>query len=880
MSYRAVKIYLLLTGCLGLGLLVSSPTAQASGCSQKTTINFVADNPSGGFIPNANVTVYNQATDANGDPKPGSQVASANTDATVGTATLSWTPTATTSSTYVVRVRTISSDAASFWYYDNSWSCGQTASLTETLSGILFALHDENGNLLTNTGFNVYSQIYSGGKPTKQLQQSIAGLNSGSSGQTTAYLPQGSVRSLAKTVNDVYALDLSRNGFKFDYYNIAVTDGALSTVNYAIPAISVRLQDSAGALYPKGTNVVVFKQTVDTNNLEAAGSQVGSFTLGDGGSGTMEIPTGLYVLGVKNQSGTYQYFWNIQVSDGQSNNYDLTATSTPSSTTNLTTSCQTNSQLTLTVRTVAGQIISGLHFALYVQGTDANGLPTAGSQVSNGTLNSASQGVVSLQPDPRKIYALKIWDKNSNLGAFWFYGAVRFTCSNDLAITETIPAFTVTLRDGQGELLRNYNFSLYAQRYDADKNPYFQSGDLVAGLQTDGSGQAITYVAPYNSYVSGQTGIYAVSLKDTNNNTENFYNLKPTTDKDYAFSAALSGLSGELRNPESQLLANKTIELYSEKVSSGLFVLGQKLLSVKTDSGGQFQFAYPAGAYALVTYDDFNRQNIFWNIAINSGSTKTLTTSLTTFNLSDPQGQGLGSNPVLQLYSLSGSHGTYYRNAQIGTVKLTNNTATMSLAAGAYLAYYSGSGNQAFGRAFYAQNGSAYTLNIAVNSKYLVTTTKTFYLSGVPTNAAPATAVSSSGSSSSASSSSSSSLSATVKGRILLQVEDKGQAWYVSPVDGKRYSLGSPPDAFNVMRRLALGVSNANFTSIQNSPSSWKNLAGRILLKTEDGGKAYYFDPTNSQLYYLGRPQDAFNVMRTRGLGITNSNLTKISLGQ
>jgi predicted nucleic acid-binding Zn ribbon protein len=38
------------------------------------------------------------------------------------------------------------------------------------------------------------------------------------------------------------------------------------------------------------------------------------------------------------------------------------------------------------------------------------------------------------------------------------------------------------------------------------------------------------------------------------------------------------------------------------------------------------------------------------------------------------------------------------------------------------------------------------------------------------------------------------------KGKILLQVEGNGEAWYVNPGDSKRYFLGRPADAFRVMR--------------------------------------------------------------------------------
>ena len=48
-------------------------------------------------------------------------------------------------------------------------------------------------------------------------------------------------------------------------------------------------------------------------------------------------------------------------------------------------------------------------------------------------------------------------------------------------------------------------------------------------------------------------------------------------------------------------------------------------------------------------------------------------------------------------------------------------------------------------------------------------------------------------------------------GRILLQVQNRGQAWYVYPVDQKRYFLSRPADAFNLMRYLGLGVSEKDY---------------------------------------------------------------------
>ncbi len=122
-------------------------------------------------------------------------------------------------------------------------------------------------------------------------------------------------------------------------------------------------------------------------------------------------------------------------------------------------------------------------------------------------------------------------------------------------------------------------------------------------------------------------------------------------------------------------------------------------------------------------------------------------------------------------------------------------------------------------------------------------------------------------------------LAKRLSGKILLQVEDKGRAWYVNPLNNLRYYLGSPADAYNLMRKLALGISNDNFSKFKNNTAS-ANLAGRILLKVEDKGEAYYVNPTNLKLYYLGRPSDAFAVMRNLGLGISNENIYQLGISE
>ena len=169
------------------------------------------------------------------------------------------------------------------------------------------------------------------------------------------------------------------------------------------------------------------------------------------------------------------------------------------------------------------------------------------------------------------------------------------------------------------------------------------------------------------------------------------------------------------------------------------------------------------------------------------------------------------------------------------------------------------------------------------------------------------------------------------RGKILLQVEENGQAWYVNPTDLKRYYLKKPKDAFNIMNYFGQGITDKDLEQIpigtlkgkdtdqdgltddlENAlntnplnpdtdqdgyqdgkeiannfdPKSKNKLninlafsklsAGRIYIQTENKGQAWYVNPTNNKRYFLGRPSNAFNIMQELGLGISNKNLEKI----
>lgn len=120
-----------------------------------------------------------------------------------------------------------------------------------------------------------------------------------------------------------------------------------------------------------------------------------------------------------------------------------------------------------------------------------------------------------------------------------------------------------------------------------------------------------------------------------------------------------------------------------------------------------------------------------------------------------------------------------------------------------------------------------------------------------------------------------------LEGYILLQVESVGEAWYINPVDGKRYYMRDGAAAYDIMRYFGLGASNADIEKILDADKEMiARLMGRIVLQIEEHGEAYYIHPKDGSVHYLKNGEAAYELMRNLSLGITNHDLARISKGQ
>lgn len=121
-------------------------------------------------------------------------------------------------------------------------------------------------------------------------------------------------------------------------------------------------------------------------------------------------------------------------------------------------------------------------------------------------------------------------------------------------------------------------------------------------------------------------------------------------------------------------------------------------------------------------------------------------------------------------------------------------------------------------------------------------------------------------------------LSNRLKGKILLQVEAHGEAYYVYPQDGKRYYMANGNEAYRIMRYLGVGITNNDLDKIKNDKNFAKIHSGKIFLQVEAHGEAFYID-FEGYNHYLKDGSAAYNIMRDLGLGITNNDLSKIPEG-
>lgn len=180
-------------------------------------------------------------------------------------------------------------------------------------------------------------------------------------------------------------------------------------------------------------------------------------------------------------------------------------------------------------------------------------------------------------------------------------------------------------------------------------------------------------------------------------------------------------------------------------------------------------------------------------------------------------------------------------------------------------------------------------------------------------------------------------IAAILSGKILLQVESRGEGWYVNPRDLKKYQIGGKTGNFDVIKLVGIGITDSDllkipvglinenpgkdgdkdglsddlenaigtnpnladsdndgyddklevlngYSPVKKGELGWefsfaKKNAGKIFLQVQNKGQAWYISPKDNKKYLLADPQEISLLVGKFGLGITNGNLNQIITG-
>jgi len=887
--------------------------AQEEEC-EDAVISFVARNSSGDFISDMSVEIYEQIYDADNNPKPSVKVSSGRTSSITGFFNAAIRE--PSSDYYVYKMNHIGKEESAFWFYNNTIFCGENSEQSNVLSSIKFILRDADENLMKNESFNLYLQKYDAdNEPIKERGNLLATLNTGDKGEVTVYVPSG--QESVNTNNGYYIFEKT-NSDKAVYvvYDIQADTGRETEINYIFSELKLELRDKNDISFPANEKIEIFKQVKDEDYNDILGEKIKDIYTDDFGIAVLEYPVGTYAARLTGENGQYTYFWDLKIEDQERSAYVL---NTKDSWEPESGACAAASIFSLYTKDLDYNLIAGLNYNLYEQVVDADGLPASNEKLGGGIINENGEGVVTVYPDPRKKYALQIYDKNSSVGDFWYFNEIQFSCGQNIKVTKQLSSFNIILRNGYGELVKNHGFSVYTQKYDADNMPIKEKQDLVSSrLNTGEEGKVIVYVSPDHAYNKNKRGTYIIESKGQEGANFIEYDLNINKDENFNLEYIYSDIIFNCKNPDGTVIQDETIYLYEQKRNAnGGYELGAKLRSVNTDTHGSARLEYKSGYYAATVKDYLGGNNSFWNINIKNRmrSTFDLIKNNTQIIVKNNSGE-VSVGRTINIYELIASaNGYFVKGSKIKTASNKAGAINISLAPNPYL-FTVIDDKIEYGQALYAENNKSQTVTIRFASSQVINADKKFQLD-VPD--------------------ASYSLGDKLNGRILLQVESRGEAWYVDTVSRKRYYMKDGEAAYAMLRKFGLGITNEDLNKIPiglderfdewdydgdlvpdkmeealgTDMRNWdsdgdgyndgeeilnsfnplgagkteinntltEKLKGKILLQVESRGEAWYLNPDDRRRYYMKDGESAYEIMRFLSLGITNENLEKIESG-
>lgn len=478
----------------------------------------------------------------------------------------------------------------------------------------------------------------------------------------------------------------------------------------------------------------------------------------------------------------------------------------------------------LVARDTNGNFIPNVRFEVYEQTRDVNNRLKPGKLLGSGVSDKILGGAnVTLSGSATSTYALRVQSVVKDFTSFWYYQQ-DLRCNESAQTIKYLSAIKFVFRDGGGILKRNVSFNLYTQKYDTEDKPIKDKNDMVGTFNTGESGEVKVYV-PQGSVRSIDGKIsdsYVIEVRDSGANFVK-YDIEvmdaATTENVYTF----SDLKVVLKDASSKLMPEKTnIDVYQQlKDVDNNYRLGTKLGSFAINSQGYGLFVYPAGTYVLVVKDKVDPKKVYriWDVKIKDG---VRTSKTFTLNVIDQHDQGGSSSNIanrLKGYIVlqTESHGEawyinprdakrYYLKNGAEAYKIMSRlgygitNAGLNKVKPGFLTQiaYLDSDNDYLPDKIEESFGTIIDKPDSDNDGYLDGNEVRSGYNPSGSGKLPIDLA----------------FSGNQKGKILLQVEKQGQAWYVDPRDSRRYYMADGDSAYGVMRYLGLGITNEDLETI------------------------------------------------------------------
>jgi len=604
------------------------------------------------------------------------------------------------------------------------------------------------------------------------------------------------------------------------------------------------------------------------------------------------------------------------------------------------------------LRDSQGVLMANTSFKLYSQKYDVDEKPIKDQLIAS--LDTGSTGQVttyvtdksrSLNGDFSGYY---VFESPGRQGGTFSQYNIKVDEKNTTELNFKFSDIAFTVKDSDGiPFPSGSEVKIYEQKLDIDGEKIF--GSLIKRITTNDKGVAVfEYPA----------GTYAASIVGGDGQTYKYYDLQMVDQERKAITLQTienyipgndlcsdkSYVNVIPRSAAGDIIPGLNVFLYKQDIdANGVPISSTKAASAKVGANGMAVLSFnpdPRASYVLNIYDKADKAGEFWwfdNIKFVCGEDKEITKTLSDIKviIRDASGKVVPNQSFsiyAQKYDIDGNP-TKEKSTLVKTLKTTGDgSATIYVAddhpynplkKGVY--------------AFYLKKGSneytKYDIEVAEGEETI------FEFSLPAVEATDDNTDEENTDDSYTPLTRTGSLLARLKGYILLQVEEHGEAWYVDNTSQKRYYMKNGPVAYDMMRKFGLGISDSDLAKIpigvdsrlqeddtdsdglpdkmeealgtdaydsdsdddgfsdgdevkngyiptdtdtskvRIDASLTNRLLGNILLQVESRGEAWYLNPKDGKRYYMKDGDSAYEIMRFLSLGITNQDLKKLPEG-